>query len=67
MPALSSPLLSLKVLMKADVIPFSMMANNSAPREIAAGTVMAADMVEPPTESLLWSLRRKLERSFGLS
>jgi predicted homoserine dehydrogenase-like protein len=28
--------------------------------------VITADMIEPPKESLLWSLRREMERTFGL-
>jgi predicted homoserine dehydrogenase-like protein len=44
-----------------------MMANSTLARDVAAETVIAADMVEPPKESLLWRLRRKLEEAFGLS
>jgi predicted homoserine dehydrogenase-like protein len=48
-------------------IPFYMMANNALTRDAPAGTVIAAEMVEPPKESLLWGLRREMEEAFGLS
>jgi predicted homoserine dehydrogenase-like protein len=51
----------------ADPIPFYLMANNRLLRDIPAGTVIAAQMVERPKESLLWSLRREMEKTFGLS
>jgi predicted homoserine dehydrogenase-like protein len=47
-------------------IPFYLMAGNRLLRDVPAGTVIAAEMVEPPKESLLWSLRRQLEQTFGL-
>ena len=51
----------------ANPIPFYLMAGNRLLRDIPAGTVIAAEMVEPPKESLLWTLRRQLEETFGLS
>lgn len=51
----------------ANPIPFYMMANNTLTRDIPAGTVIATEMVEAPKESLLWSLRRTMEQTFGLS
>jgi len=65
--ALSSPLPTLKALTTAGVIPLYMMANNTLARDVAARTVIAAGMVEPPKESLLWGLRRKLEEALRLS
>jgi predicted homoserine dehydrogenase-like protein len=50
----------------ANPIPFYMMANNSLMRDVPAGTIITADMVEPPKDSQLWSLRRQLEETFGL-
>jgi predicted homoserine dehydrogenase-like protein len=50
----------------ANPIPFYLMAGNRLLRDIPVGTVIAAEMVEPPKESLLWSLRRQLEQTFGL-
>jgi predicted homoserine dehydrogenase-like protein len=47
-------------------IPFYMMANHILTRDLPAGTVIAAEMVEPPKESLLWRLRRELENAFEL-
>ena len=51
----------------ANPIPFYMMANNTLACDVAAGTIISADMVTPPKESLLWTLRREMEKSFGLS
>jgi predicted homoserine dehydrogenase-like protein len=50
----------------ANPIPFYLMAGNRLLRDVPAGTVIAAEMVEPPKESLLWRLRREMERVFGL-
>ena len=47
-------------------IPFYMMANNTLARDVPSGTVIAAEMVEPPKDSLLWRLRRELEDTFKL-
>jgi predicted homoserine dehydrogenase-like protein len=51
----------------ANPIPFYMMANNTLRRDVPAGTIISADMVKPPKESLLWTLRREMEETFGLS
>ena len=51
----------------ANPIPFYLMGGNRLRRDVPPGTVIAADMVEPPTESLLWKLRREMEATFGLS
>jgi predicted homoserine dehydrogenase-like protein len=51
----------------ANPIPFYLMAGNRLLWDVPAGTVIAADMVEPPKQSLLWTLRRQLEGAFGLS
>ncbi len=50
----------------ANPIPFYLMANNRLVRDVPAGTIITAEMVEPPRDSLLWSLRRELDEVFGL-
>ncbi len=50
----------------ANPIPFYMMANNRLMQNIPAGTIITAEMVAPPKESLLWNLRREMETTFGL-
>ena len=47
-------------------IPFYLMAGNRLLRDVPTGTVIAAEMVEPPKDSLLWQLRRELESTFAL-
>lgn len=50
----------------ANPIPFYLMANNSLQRDVPAGAVITAEMVEPPKDSRLWALRQELEEVFGL-
>ncbi|MEI7673668.1 MAG: flagellar biosynthesis protein FlgA [Deltaproteobacteria bacterium] len=47
-------------------IPFYMMGDNRLTRDVPAGTIITADMVQKPTNSLLWTLRREMEKEFGL-
>lgn len=47
-------------------IPFYLMANNTLRRDVPAGTVITAEMVEPPKESHLWRLRQEMEGAFSL-
>ena len=47
-------------------LPFYLMANNPLERDVPAGTVITAEMVERPKVSLLWRLRREMEDAFGL-
>jgi predicted homoserine dehydrogenase-like protein len=42
------------------------MAGNRLLRDVPAGTLIAAEMVEAPEDSLLWRLRRELEETFAL-
>jgi predicted homoserine dehydrogenase-like protein len=48
-------------------IPFYLMASNRLIREVPAATILTAEMIEPPTGSRLWALRRELEDSFALT
>ena len=50
----------------ANAIPFYMMANNALLCDVPAGTIIAANMVVPPKESILWTLRREMEETFAL-
>lgn len=47
-------------------VPFYMMGDNRLTRDVPAGTIITADMLQPPTESLLWTLRREMEETFAL-
>jgi predicted homoserine dehydrogenase-like protein len=51
----------------ANPIPFYLMGGNRLLRDIPAKTVITAEIVEPPKASLLWTLRRQMEETFGLS
>ena len=47
-------------------IPYYLMANRILLRDIPAGTVITADMVKEPTDSLLWDLRTEMDSIFGI-
>lgn len=47
-------------------IPFYMMGDNRLTRDVPAGTIITADMVQKPTNSVLWTLRQEMEKEFGL-
>jgi predicted homoserine dehydrogenase-like protein len=43
-----------------------MMGDNWLTRDVPAGTIITADMLQRPTDSLLWTLRREMEEAFAL-
>lgn len=45
-------------------VPFYMMGDNRLVRDVPAGTVITTDMLQPPTDSLMWELRREMEEAF---
>jgi predicted homoserine dehydrogenase-like protein len=47
-------------------VPFYMMGDNRLTRDVPAGTIITADMLQRPTSSLLWTLRREMEEEFAL-
>jgi len=47
-------------------IPFYMAVNNRLNTEVPAGTMLTANMIEPPAASRLWVLRREMEKNFRL-
>jgi predicted homoserine dehydrogenase-like protein len=47
-------------------VPFYMMGDNRLTCDVPAGTVITAEMVQRPTDSLLWTLRREMEEEFAL-
>lgn len=50
----------------ANPVPFYLMADNTLVRDVPAGAAISADMIERPSDSLLWTLRREMEETFGL-
>lgn len=48
-------------------VPFYMMGDHRLIRDVPAGTIITADMLERPTHSLLWTLRREMEEAFALA
>ncbi len=50
----------------ANPLPFYMMANNTLVRDVPAGNIITADMVEPLKDSHLWRLRQEMEEAFSL-
>jgi predicted homoserine dehydrogenase-like protein len=47
-------------------IPFYMMAGHRLVRDVPAPTLLTADMIVPPKDSRLWTLRREMEETFEL-
>ena len=47
-------------------IPFYMMVGHRLVRDVPAQTVLTADMIVPPNDSRLWTLRRELDETFEL-
>ncbi|MEW6332757.1 MAG: flagellar biosynthesis protein FlgA [Thermodesulfobacteriota bacterium] len=47
-------------------VPFYMMGDHRLACDVPAGTVITADMLQRPANSLLWSLRREMEEAFAL-
>ena len=51
----------------ANPLPFYLVTGNRLSRDIAAETLITQEMVSPPSDSLLWSLRRQQETYFGVA
>jgi predicted homoserine dehydrogenase-like protein len=47
-------------------VPFYMMGDNRLARDVPAGTVITAEMLQRPANSQLWTLRREMEAEFAL-
>ena len=47
-------------------VPFYMMGDNRLTRDVPAGTIITTDMLQRPTNSLMWTLRREMEEAFVL-
>jgi predicted homoserine dehydrogenase-like protein len=45
-------------------VPFYMMGDHRLTRDVPAGTVITTEMVQRPADSLLWNLRREMEKEF---
>jgi predicted homoserine dehydrogenase-like protein len=46
-------------------VPFFMLEGKRLSRDISSGTVITQDMIIPPQDSFLWSLRRQQEQYFS--
>ena len=51
---------------KSNPLPLHLLTGNRLSRDIPAGTLITAEMVAPPSDSLLWSLRQQQDIHFGL-
>ena len=47
-------------------LPLHLLDGNCLSRNVAAETLITQEMVDPPSDSLLWSLRRQQDAHFGL-
>ena len=51
---------------KDNPLPLSLLTGNRLSRDVTAETLITGEMVDPPSDSLLWSLRRQQDAHFGL-
>jgi predicted homoserine dehydrogenase-like protein len=49
----------------AGPVPFFMLEENRLTRDVPAGATIALDMIAPPADSALWSLRRQQDAHFA--
>ena len=47
-------------------LPLYLLTGSRLSRDVAAGTLITQDMVDSPSDSLIWSLRRQQDAHFGL-
>ena len=51
---------------KGNPLPLYLLTGNCLSRDVAAETLITQEMVDPPADSLLWSLRQQQDILFGL-
>ena len=51
---------------KGNPLPLYLLTGNGLSRDVTAETVITQEMVDSPSDSLLWSLRRQQDAHFGL-
>ena len=51
---------------KGKPLPLYLLTGNGLSREVGADTLITQEMVDPPADSLLWSLRQQQDAHFGL-
>lgn len=51
---------------KGNPLPLYLLTGNRLSRDVPAKTLITHEMVDPPSNSLLWSLRQQQDRHFGL-
>ncbi len=51
---------------KGNPLPLYLLTGNGLSRDVAAETLITQEMVDPPADSLLWSLRQQQDAHFGL-
>lgn len=52
---------------KGNPLPLYLLTGNSLSRNVEADTLITQEMVDSPSDSLLWSLRRQQDAHFGLN
>ena len=51
---------------KGNPLPLYLLTGNRLSKDVAAETVITQEMIDPPADSLLWSLRQQQDAHFGL-
>ena len=59
-------ILPASLIAKGNPLPFYLLTGNHLSRDVAAETLITQEMVDPPADSLLWSLRQQQDAHFGL-
>lgn len=64
---IDAAILSASSIAKGNPLPFYLLDGNRLSKDVAAETTITQEMVEPPTDSLLWSLRQQQDAHFELT
>ena len=51
---------------KGNPLPLYLLTGNGLSKDVGADTIITQEMVDPPADSLLWSLRQQQDAHFGL-
>ena len=65
-PDIDASILPASPIAAGNPLPLHLLDGNCLSSDVAAETLITQDMVDPPLDSLLWSLRRQQDAHFGL-
>ena len=65
-PDIDAAILPVSPVANGNPLPLHLLDGVCLSKDVAAGTLITQEMVEPPSDSLLWSLRQQQDAHFGL-